>query len=173
MVGGVDNAGGSPTSLDSAELYDPISGTWTSTGSMARGRTNHTATFLGDGTVLVTGEVSTGGTATDPEVAEIYDPSTGTWSDTGAMASDRIFHTATMLPDGRVLILAGKAAGDLDAPAEIYDPASGAFGPVPSMAIQRYRGGVALLSNGKVLVAGGDVGSNPAADTAELFTPSP
>ena len=78
-----------------------------------------------------------------------------------------------MLPDGRVLILAGIATGGAIAPAEIYDPASGAFGPVPTMAVQRYRGGVALLSNGKVLVAGGDVGSNTSADATELFTPSP
>ena len=173
VVGGIDNDGGSRTSFASAELYDPASGAWTSTGSMTGGRSSHTATLLSDGTVLVTGGIFHSGTPRNPVIAEIYDPATGTWSDTGAMASDRLYHTATMLPDGRVLILAGIATGGAIAPAEIYDPASGAFGPVPTMAVQRYRGGVALLSNGKVLVAGGDVGSNPSADATELFTPSP
>ena len=58
----------------SAELYDPVSGTFTSTGSMSEGRAGHTATLLADGTVLVTGTDNT---------AELFSPGTGTFSAVG------------------------------------------------------------------------------------------
>ena len=68
--------------------------------------------------------------------AEIYDPATGIFSPTGSMADARSFHTATLLPDGRVLVAGGfEAWSDADrspvlAAAELYDPSTGTFGPV-------------------------------------------
>ena len=74
----------------SAELYDPHTGTWTATGSMATGRFHHTATLLPDGQVLVAGgETSTEGGFVYLYSAELYNPSTGTWSATGGMRMAR------------------------------------------------------------------------------------
>ena len=109
-----------------AEFYDPRSGAWTATAAMIHSRGGPpTGTLLANGTVLVAG--GTGNTGSDDPAlmsAELYDPSTGTWTATADMNAARRFHTATLLPDGRVL-LAGSAARDGATTAELYDPGSG------------------------------------------------
>ena len=67
---------------------------------MGTGRYDHRATLLSSGKVLVTG--GSGDTS-----AELYDPATGTWTDTGSMSTERILHTATLLPSGKVLVAGG------------------------------------------------------------------
>ena len=89
------------------------SGTFTYTGSMETDRTTHTATVLADGKVLVTGGSGRGeGTGRFSVLshasAEVYDPATGAWTPTGSMAQARALHTATMLLDGRVLVVGKK-----------------------------------------------------------------
>ena len=88
--------------------------------------------------------------------AEIYDPALGTWSLTGSMSTSRYYHTATLLPDGRVLVSGGSSDGSSAlASAEIYDPALGTWSPTGSMSTARFDHTATLLPDGRVLVSGG------------------
>lgn len=168
--------------LASAELYDPASGTFAATGSLSEARTRHTATLLPDGKVLVVGgSRPTGNGSTEPLAsAELFDPSTGTFTATASLATARSDHSATLLPDGRVLIVGGETGdgGILDA-AELYDPAIGSFIVTGRLNGARTYHTATLLLNGKVLVAGGygstarDTASSELYDVATgSFTPT-
>ena len=87
--------------MSSAQLYDPVLGTWTTTGSLNRARSGHTATLLGNGKVLIAGG---GGYQS---TAELYDPVEETWTTTGSLNTGRTYHTATLLPSGKVLVAGG------------------------------------------------------------------
>ncbi len=157
VVGGASNPTGYESfSQASAELYDPARGTWTVTGSLATGRENHTATLLPNGKVLVAGGDSFGYLQADAILvsAEIYDPASGTWTSTGNLTVPRYGHTATLLPDGKVLVAAGGNSGFLQS-AELYDSASGTWTSTGSLSTARTVAQATLLPSGKVLVAGG------------------
>ena len=169
-----------------AELYDPSSGSWTATGTMVAAGAYQTATLLEDGKVLVAGGVAVAQMgccaviSEAPASAQLYDPTTGLWTATGAMAEARTYQTSTLLPDGQVLVTGGHrvAGGGTStfstdrglASAELYDPTSGAWIAAGDLAGPRGLHAAVLLSDGRVLVAGG-ASAGQALRTAELYAP--
>jgi hypothetical protein len=169
--GGPTLVGAGPYSLASAELYDPATGKFTVTGSMIAARSQHNATLLKNGKVLITGGYQLDNNhLTFPSGAELYDPATGTFAQAGT--SGAFCDTATLLSDGRVLITRRDPVQDRVSHAEIFDPSTGAFVPTADMASGHTAPSATLLTNGKVLIAGGDIGdSDGASGIAELYDP--
>ncbi len=171
----VGAANGSLTVADSASNAPQtaaLTGTGTAgfvaTGSMNTGRTNHTATLLENGTIVIAaGSNSTffGGTNT----AEVYNPGTGMFAPTGNLPVSFFGATATLLDNGKVLI-AGGTSGVSIANAEIYDPATGTFTATGNLNAARAFHTATLLRNGMVLIAGGLLASSGA--SAELYDPA-
>jgi hypothetical protein len=155
VAGGCYFGTGCPVAA-SAELYDPNSGTWALTGSLIAARMAHTATLLPNGKVLVVGGFEpSANTHVSFASAELFDPATGTWSPTGALQTARRYHSATLLPDGKVLVAGGIGSGSEDpvlASAELYDPVSGAWSPTSNLAMASSEHSALLLPNGKTLV---------------------
>ena len=154
-----------------AEVYDPSANTWTLTASMASPHHQHTATPLPDGRVLVAGGNSTNAGENPIAVVEIYEPRSGTWSTVAPLASARFSHTATPLPDGRVLVAGGRVPSNTAlTSAEVYDPASSTWSAAASMNRPRFSHTATRLANGKVLVVGGP--RTEGAGGAELYDPA-
>lgn len=89
------------------------------------------------------------------------------WATTGSMTGARLWHTATLLPNGQVLVAGGWDGTNLLSSAELYDPATGMWRATGAMNIARYRHTATLLLDGRVLVAAG-IGTNYLSD-AELY----
>jgi hypothetical protein len=176
VAGGISNP--TFTALTSAELFDPLTGTWTATGAMANPRGAHAAVMLTSGPnagkVLVAGGlgIPVAGGLIQTDTAELYDPVAGTWSNTGSMVVSRHSFTLTMLPTGKVLAAAGAGAPDS---AEIYDPATRTWSVAGNLLTARYSQSATVLTyggnGGKVLAAGGaDTNGFPIA-SSELYDP--
>jgi hypothetical protein len=160
-------------------------GKFTPTGITQGLRQDHTATLLADGTVLlVGGSINEDFYCTDgTRSAELYDSAGGTSASTADISTERYWHTATLLQNGRVLVAGGfgkSKGGDCidvadtptEASAELFDPGSGSFTATSSMKSQRASHTATLLANGKVLVAGGWDYSGNVLGTAEIYDPA-
>jgi N-acetylneuraminic acid mutarotase len=151
----------------SAELYDPATGQWSTTGTLSTPRFNHIAVRLDNSKVLVAGG-NRDSFSTRLSTAEIYDPDTGAWSAAGDLSVARVHHMATLLADGRVLVTGGSRGGSS---AELYDPGTGAWSSAGTMNSARYYHTATLLANGMVLVAAG-VNESNLPTSAELYDPA-
>jgi Bacterial Ig-like domain (group 2)/Galactose oxidase, central domain/HYR domain len=170
VAGGIDCGSCSFVPVASAELYDPVTGTWSATGNMTAARADHTATLLPTGKVLVNG--GDGGVIGGLASAELYDPAAGTWSPTGSMTEARIYNTATLLPRTGQVLVAGYGCCIVPVvTAELYDIATGTWSPTGSMTALRLRHTATLLPSGQVLVAGSEANGGVAVATAEIYSP--
>lgn len=174
------------TVFNTAEVYDPVTEQWTPTGSMNDYRWQHTATLLADGRVLVAGgfgglPTGTGDNA-QPVVntAEIYNPATNTWTPTGPLNVRRALATATLLPNGQVLVAGGRWCPNAPpatcnfsfrtATAELYNPATGTWTPTGAMTQARHTTASALLPDGRVIVPAGFT-DNGNGFNADIYNP--
>ena len=154
--------------LEGPVVVDPG---WSATGSMATPRYWHTATLLPNGKVLVAGGTESRGTGHRVASAELYDPATGTWSATGSHGLARADHTATLLPNGKVLVAGGDAAVLAPRHGGGVRPGHGHLEHHRLHGYRALRHTATLLPNGKVLVAGGSAADSSLA-SAELYDPA-
>ena len=184
FVGGSDGT----RSLAAAQIYDPVTGRFAATGSLNTPRLGHTATLLTDGRVLIAGGSTFNGAAmvqavtvayrpgtpgrnagpvamTGPAMlasAEIYDPNSGKFTVVGSMTTGRDAASATLLTNGRVLIVGGGNEGSAAvASADIYDPKTGKFSRTGSMLTAGYGFTSTRLPDGRVLISAGNDGNGP------------
>ncbi len=148
VSGGFTGDGTTRTLLSSAELYDPVAGTWSAAGAMKNLRDSHAMVAIAKGALAV-GRLG----------AEVYDAATNTWAQTSAMSVARPNGaTATVLPSGKILVAGGTtgvSGSGRTSTAEIYDPATDTWTTTGSLSTPRAGHEALVLSSGKVLVIGG------------------
>ncbi len=167
VVGGFAGEGEPP--LTTAELFDPETSAWTSTGGLATGRGGHAAALLGDGRVLVAGGWIGSQTYTDS--TEIYDPATGSFSPGPDLSEPVDSLAAVSLGDGCVLITGGQVhPGESSAGTSTICP-DGVLRELGPMRQARFKHGLATLSDGRVVVVGGTADDRRLLDTTEVFDP--
>ena len=166
IAGGHKDRRAAMTIYSSAEIYDPATGRFSATGDMTRVRHKHGAVLLGDGRVLIVGGADKRDGRPAYSSAEIYNPSTGTFSATADMNSPRykLQDTVVLLSNGQVLIAGGANR------AEVFDPAKNRFSYVSGdMGASHQFATATRLRNGQVLITGGYHGENQVSAQAWLF----
>jgi len=159
---------------NTAEIFDPATGVSSAVAPMSTPRSQHTATLLASGRVFVAGGVSMlnvtdpiGSVASALSSTQLYDPATNTWSNGPNLPKPRLWHGATKLNDGRVLITAGvevTSVFGLPVPSVVsdcrfYNPGTNTLSSAPSIPGDRATHAQLLLSNGNVAVIGGATGN--------------
>lgn len=173
VAGGANNG----VAESSAELFNRTTGTWISTGSMNVARTMARAVLLSNGSVLVMGGCVNDCLSSTTKSAELYNPSTGTFTSTGSMIQARAEFAVTLLANGQVLVAGGCTAYDVNGclattnKAEIYDPTAGTWKATAALRAARHAMAATLLSSGKVLVAGGATSASDALNSTEIYDP--
>jgi WD40 repeat protein len=158
--------------LKTSELFDPVAKKFEPTGDMAVERVGHAAAPLASGRVLIAGGWSPDGPT---DTAEIYDAGSGRFERLSQrLTARRARPSATVLPDGRVLLAGGADADRLGSrlkSAEVFDPKTRSFSPVGPMSAGRISHTATLLRDGRVLVAGGRDEQIGVLATSEIFDP--
>jgi N-acetylneuraminic acid mutarotase len=164
---------GCTTITNTAEIYNPSTGSWTPTGHLRAARTDHTASLIG-AAVLVAGGANSAGDAFSS--SELYNPTTGLWTLTGRMNAAHAEHTATVVSSGKVLVAGGENAGGVSGrQTELYDPATGKWTLTGNLHTARQEHTAVLLPNGNVLVAGGTLAVSTGSSvlrSSEIYNPS-
>jgi N-acetylneuraminic acid mutarotase len=174
-AGGTTSSSFVYTSSTASHEYDPVAGTWSaSSGTLVYPRHGAGSVLLSDGRVLAFGGMTDQSTPT--KTAELYNPTTRTWSATSPMNSARLSGKGVLLPNGRVLVAGGvepaAGGGTAAATAEIYDPVKGAWSATGALPGHRTEFTMNVLPDGRVLVAGGRSGPSMTVDnTAYLYDP--
>lgn len=109
-------------------------GEWTPTGVLTQARSDHTATLLGNGLVLVVGGYNNSYLSS----AELYNPTSGIWTSTGALIDGCAYYTATLLVNGKVLVVGGLGSSGALSSAELYDPTTGIWTATGALAQARW-----------------------------------
>jgi PKD repeat protein len=164
-VGGVRRTSSGGLLLRSAEIYDPSSASWSLTAGSLTGNTvttYPTTVTLLDGKVLVI----------DGTNSQVFDPATGLFSQAIGLTTRRSRATASLLPDGRVLLAGGQdSANVVLTSADIWNPATDMWTPTSAMATARTSASATRLADGRILVVGG-INSTGKQGSAELFDPA-
>ncbi len=181
ITGGVGTNAGTSTS---AEIYDPVSDSFSLVASLPGPRADHTCTLLPNGMVLLAGGRDPMNPTT-PQPAFLYDFRTNTWSSTGTNI-DRYQHTATLLVNGVCALIGGRKVSDdsVVATADFYRSFPENNGGIPAgftssasvaLSAARTEHAAALLGSTEILVTGGFDNGAPgsALDSAEVFIPTP
>ncbi len=154
------------TSTTRTQLYNPATNSWSNGASMPNGRASHDVNqvTLADGRVLMTGgvlvpDLANAANAAMIQAADVYNPATNTWA-AYPMSQARSLHSATRLPDGRVLVCGG-SQGLLSAPTttdtvELFDPASNSWTTLAPLSTPRTAHAAVVLPDGMVVLLGGD-----------------
>jgi RHS repeat-associated protein len=179
------------TALNTADLFDPATDTWSPTGGLGSGgRFSHTATQLNTGSnantsgkVMIAGGINGTTIANSWQLYTVTGTGAGTWSTAqSSIGVARHQHTATLLSTGNVLIAGGTASTGVVGSAAIYNPGgtgNGSWTAVSTnMAARRFHTATLLNSGGntnfsnRVLFLGGNSGSTNSVNTWQLFNPS-
>lgn len=169
VAGGCTNSNCS-AATNTAELYDPATGSWRAAGKMSTLRYFFDATPLQNGSVLVEGGCNQGNCTTVTATAELYNPRTKQWTPTGSMRTARDYHTATLLASGDVLVTGGYTVQGASNNVEMYNPLTGTWSTMAAMIYGRALHSATALPDGRVIVVGGNVDYLPS-NLTELYDP--
>jgi hypothetical protein len=149
------------------------SGSVTEIAAMRIARASQSATLLPSGKVLIAGGFSGSGGESNPySSTELFDPHSGTFEQAASMSIGRSGHTATLLKNGKVLIVGGWTGRyQLRRSAELYDPSTNTFAPTGNLIVERAGNTATLLPDGRVLIVGGEDRQEDALASAELYDP--
>lgn len=167
LTGGTDGQ----NVLSNVEIYDPVLNTMRPAPKLTRARDLHTATLLINGRVLVAGGFTTTGSTGTTGTTELFYPETETWTAGASMNVPRDNHTATVLPDGRVMVIGGYQNGTYLTSVEIYDPMTNTWTNAGNLATARAVHTATLMKNGFILVSGG-VNAGGVLNSVEIVNPA-